>query len=736
MTFSVDKAKHIAGSLDGEIGSAVLIIKNANSLFSNIELVDRTNNMTTNASENTSSSPTSRSNANESNVALGRTSSDCNTKHCNLTDKAIPSKYDKETTILTRNLASASMKTGDNRTRSFTSNSTNRELSHYLIQTEGCNILDFPLLHPDIVKYTFKEVPELVCSNTPPLTEDSGLTLTLREDRIADYGLTNTSLSCHYRGILRVQQDPNNYNMDCDRKFRLKEEIPISSRETHIDEDAILVTCRKRDTQEKPVYQNVHFFIQPRRAQKKREHLQAERTTKGDRPEEKLSVVILGTDSVSRANLERHMPKTYDYLTNRLNSISLKGLTKIADNTHPNIIALLTGLSTDELLQHKCRKGRRKSKFDDCPIIWRDFSKKGYVTAYAEDTPHVGSFHHNMHGFVEQPTDYYNRPYYIAAENFTGHSGNIKGSVGYLCQGARKSISIIHNYSLAVAQELQDIPYFSYYWTTSMTHDFQKAALRADEPCYTFLRKMKEKGFLNHTILFFISDHGMRQGEFRSTYAGMLEERLPYANVVFPDWFLQKYPEAIKNMRTNTNRLTSTYDLYVTLRDILDQNYKDLSTITPWHKKGLSLFQEIPGSRTCRNAGIPNHYCACESTKEADIKDIYLKRAAKHAVAKLNEGLTAFPNCSQLQLDQIMRGRVGTASRNTKPKMRETAITSYIVTFSTVPGGAIMEASVKRRKDNYEVSSEISRINMYGNQSHCINDDIYLKYCFCKDLLR
>lgn len=47
-----------------------------------------------------------------------------------------------------------------------------------------------------------------------------------------------------------------------------------------------------------------------------------------------------------------------------------------------------------------------------------------------------------------------------------------------------------------------------------------------------------------------------------------------------------------------------------------------------------------------------------------------------------------------------------------------------------------MEASVKRRKDNYEVSSEISRINMYGNQSHCINDDIYLKYCFCKDLLR
>ncbi|XP_064088058.1 uncharacterized protein LOC135202528 isoform X2 [Macrobrachium nipponense] len=722
---------------DGEIGSVVLVIGNASSLFSHVDLVEKTDNTPTNDSENISSSLIPRRNAHESNVAIGPTSIDCNTIRCNLTDKSIPSKDDKETKVLSRNLTSASINMGDNRTRSFTNDSTNREPSHYLIQTAGCNILDFPLSHPDIVKYTFKEVPELVCSNAPPLTEDSGLTLTLREDRIADYGLTNTSLSCLYRGILRVQQDPKKYNLDCDRKFKLKEEIPIVSRETHIDEDAILVTCRKRDTQEKPVYQNVHFFIQPTRAERKRDLLQAERTTKGGRPEvEKLSVVILGTDAVSRANLERHMPKTHDYLTNRLNSISLKGLTKIADNTHPNIIALLTGLSMDELRNHKCRKGRSKSKFDDCPIIWRDFSKKGYVTAYAEDTPHIGSFHHNMHGFVEQPTDYYNRPYYIAAENFTGHSGNIKGSVGYLCQGARKSISIIHNYSLAVAQQLQDIPYFGYYWTTSMTHDFQKAALRADEPCYNFLRKMKEKGFLNHTILFFISDHGMRQGEFRSTYAGMLEERLPYANVVFPDWFLQKYPEAIKNMRTNTKRLTSTYDLHVTLRDILDQNYKDPSTIKPRHKKGHSLFQEISGSRTCRDAGIPNHYCACESTTEADAKDIYLKKAAKHAVATLNEGLAAFPNCSQLRLDQVMRGRVGTASRNTRPKMRETAITSYIVTFSTVPGGAIMEASVKRRKEDYKVSSEISRINMYGNQSHCISDEIYRKYCFCNDLLR
>ncbi|XP_068218189.1 uncharacterized protein [Palaemon carinicauda] len=609
--------------------------------------------------------------------------------------------------------------------------------SHYLIETEGCNILDFHPLHPDIIKYTFNHVPELICSKNLPLTENVGLTLILHENLLADYGSSNASFSCYYQGILRQEQSPSHYNKDCDKKFKLSYKVPIRVKETPIAEDAILVTCHDRN-KKKPIYQNVHFFIQPRRSKKKRQQFLAEAAAAGGDIPEKLSVVIIGTDSVSRGNLRRHMPKTHAYLRDHLHAISLKGLTKIADNTHPNIVALLMGLSLIELKRQKCREGIRRwgSKFDDCPIIWRDFSKQGYATAYAEDTPHIGSFHHNMHGFVEQPTDYYNRPYYIAAENYTGHSGNIKGAVGYLCQGVHKSISVIHNYSLAVAEELKDIPYFAYYWTTSMTHDYPEAALRADEPCYTYLKKMNERGHLNHTILFFISDHGMRQGKFRATYAGMLEERLPYANIVFPEWFIKKYHEAIKNVKLNTNRLTSTYDLHVTLKDILDQNYQNPSKITSRHKNGRSLFREIPGRRTCSDAGIPQHYCACESTKEANSKDVHLIEAAKAAIGQLNEGLKAFPNCTRLHLDQVMSGRIGMASKATQPKMKDTTITSYTVIFSTTPGGAMMEATVRRRKEEYEVGSEISRINMYGNQSHCITDEIYRKYCYCNDLLR
>lgn len=46
-----------------------------------------------------------------------------------------------------------------------------------------------------------------------------------------------------------------------------------------------------------------------------------------------------------------------------------------------------------------------------------------------------------------------------------------------------------------------------------------------------------------------------------------------------------------------------------------------------------------------------------------------------------------------------------------------------------------MEATVKYQAGKYQLASEVSRINVHGNQSHCITDHIYRKYCYCKDLL-
>lgn len=54
---------------------------------------------------------------------------------------------------------------------------------------------------------------------------------------------------------------------------------------------------------------------------------------------------------------------------------------------------------------------------DDCPIIWRNFSRAGYVTAYVEDEPTIGTFNYKKAGFKHAPTDFYLRPFLLAAQD-------------------------------------------------------------------------------------------------------------------------------------------------------------------------------------------------------------------------------------------------------------------------------------------------------------------------------
>lgn len=57
----------------------------------------------------------------------------------------------------------------------------------------------------------------------------------------------------------------------------------------------------------------------------------------------------------------------------------------------------------------------------------------------------------------------------------------------------------------------------------------------------------------------------------------------------------------------------------------------------------------------------------------------------------------------------------------------------YLLSFETIPGGAMFEAAVKKSDDSgYEVSGQIGRTNLYGNQSSCTSVIQLKKFCFCK----
>ena len=62
----------------------------------------------------------------------------------------------------------------------------------------------------------------------------------------------------------------------------------------------------------------------------------------------------------------------------------------------------------------------------------------------------------------------------------------------------------------------------------------------------------------------------------------------------------------------------------------------------------------------------------------------------------------------------------------------------YQVTVRTSPSKAIYEATIKYiiKEDKYEIDRrDISRINKYGDQPHCIaQDQPYLReFCYCKE---
>ena len=85
----------------------------------------------------------------------------------------------------------------------------------------------------------------------------------------------------------------------------------------------------------------------------------------------------------------------------------------VADNTFPNVVPLLSGLTVDEL-STIC--GNYAHKFQDkCPYIWKDFNSSDYLTAYLEDTPWMTSFNMDKIGFLRPQVDFYIRPFMLEA---------------------------------------------------------------------------------------------------------------------------------------------------------------------------------------------------------------------------------------------------------------------------------------------------------------------------------
>ena len=104
-------------------------------------------------------------------------------------------------------------------------------------------------------------------------------------------------------------------------------------------------------------------------------------------PSSQPNILAIGVDSISRLQFLRHFTSTQEFITKKRFEGPLYGLHKVGDNTFPNLMAMFTGLDregVEELIPSSSRK------LDALPLIFKQFSAKGYMTTYIEDMPTAG----------------------------------------------------------------------------------------------------------------------------------------------------------------------------------------------------------------------------------------------------------------------------------------------------------------------------------------------------------
>ncbi|XP_058789200.1 uncharacterized protein LOC131663112 [Phymastichus coffea] len=616
--------------------------------------------------------------------------------------------------------------------QNFSFNGTSFEtMKGYLVWNSKCHMLSMNPHDPSIKNFVKTEKFE-PCSTKLRITKISrqangSMFLRIDQDAAKSYG----KWSCCWSIISRPKA-MKELDYDIDSKISIGKCRNFEDRVLlDVSVEAVYTRCW---TLRQGPYKNIHAVINPNRVDYRmhKRILPAElrpnknsinRTTY----RKPLSVLMLGLDSVSRLNFYRTMPATRAYFEDR-GWTELRGYNKMGDNTFPNLMALLTG-QNQTWAYAKCRP-KALYGLDNCSMIWYNFREAGYATAYAEDHAQISTFNYLKVGFVKPPTDYYLRPYILASEKLL--PGRQRFYTQY-CTGPELSVDRIFNAALDFSEAFVGRPSFGFFWSNTISHETVNGPSLYDARFLAKLRAMEDAGVMNDSMIVMLSDHGMRYGDIRDTFVGWYEERLPFVYIWLPEWFREQNPESSQALRVNQNRLSSPYDLYETLRDVLQRagGQAPASTGCP---RCSSLMKPLPRERGCKEAGIAPHWCTCAAFEPISSSDSVVVEGANKFVDHMENIVKQYKNkngnrvCSQPRLKRIIRVKKMLDLEG--DPQGKTLKLFYLL--EVTPGGGKFETTMTYNgPGNYTIrDEEVSRINLYGHSAKCLREG-FKQYCHC-----
>lgn len=357
-----------------------------------------------------------------------------------------------------------------------------------------------PCIHPklnpfnkEIMKFVKPEY-NLKCNPKQNWIYVENGTLRVSKQAIRKHG----PIVCAYIPLYRGNNDFTVY--EGNRIYPVMDKMPLIT-------DFFKIDCRSKDG---AIYSNIHSGI----AYESSLHM---RHIWNPLPQQALgyNVLMIGFDSVSRMSWIRMLPKTYEYMLKE-GFIVLKGYNIVGDGTPQALLPILTGKKETELPE--ARRGFVNATYvDGFPWIWKAFKNAGYVTQWAEDMQSIGTFQLRMLGFRKQPVDHYMRLFYLEAEKYYSRFRR-------LCLGSISRHMNMFNWVKEFFTIYEDKPKFSFIFHSEASHNYNNPLSLLDDDLRDFLKHLKESGSLANTILFLMSDHGVRVSDLRQYSQGKLEE--------------------------------------------------------------------------------------------------------------------------------------------------------------------------------------------------------------------